>query len=63
MAFFPRDIVLSKFRLTSLLCDLKEKGARIAGVSAPSRASTLVNYIGLDNGIIDFLVSARSPVP
>jgi hypothetical protein len=35
--------------------DLKEKGARIAGISAPSRASTLVNYVGLDEGLIDFV--------
>ena len=28
----------------------------IAGISAPSRASTLVNYVGLDEGIIDYVV-------
>ena len=39
----------------SLLRELKEKGARIAGISAPSRASTLVNYVGLDEGIIDYV--------
>ena len=38
-----------------MLRDLKEKGARIAGISAPSRASTLVNYVGLDEGIIDYV--------
>jgi hypothetical protein len=52
---FRRDVVLSKMRLYSLLRDLKEKGARIAGISAPSRASTLVNYVGLDEGIIDYV--------
>ena len=35
--------------------DLKEKGARICGISAPSRASTLVNYLGLDEAIIDYV--------
>ena len=53
---FRRDVVLSKLRLLSMLRDLKEKGARIAGISAPSRASTLVNYVGLDEGIIDYVV-------
>ena len=53
---FRRDVVLSKLRLLAMLRDLKEKGARIAGISAPSRASTLVNYVGLDEGIIDYVV-------
>jgi SAM-dependent methyltransferase len=56
LAAFRRDVVLSKLRLISLLRELKEKGARIAGISAPSRASTLVNYVGLDEGIIDYVV-------
>ena len=34
----------------ALMRDIKEKGARICGISAPSRASTLVNYVGLDDG-------------
>jgi hypothetical protein len=53
---FRDDVVLSKLRLMTLLRDLKEKGARIAGISAPSRASTMVNYVGLDEGIIDYVV-------
>jgi hypothetical protein len=52
---FKRDVMLSKLRLISMLRELKEKGARIAGISAPSRASTLVNYVGLDEGIIDYV--------
>jgi hypothetical protein len=52
---FRHDVVLSKLRLLAMLRDLKEKGARIAGISAPSRASTLVNYVGLDEGLIDYV--------
>jgi hypothetical protein len=52
---FRRDVVLSKLRLLAMLRDLKENGARIAGIGAPSRASTLVNYVGLDEGIIDYV--------
>jgi hypothetical protein len=55
LADFKRDVMLSKLRLLSMLRELKEKGARIAGISAPSRASTLVNYVGLDQGIIDYV--------
>ncbi|HYC18253.1 MAG TPA: class I SAM-dependent methyltransferase [Pseudolabrys sp.] len=52
---FRRDVILSKLRLLSMLCELKERGARVAGISAPSRASTLVNYVGLDEGLIDYV--------
>jgi hypothetical protein len=55
LATFRRDVMLSKLRLLSMLRELKENGARIAGISAPSRASTLVNYVGLDEGIIDYV--------
>ncbi|HYM33954.1 MAG TPA: class I SAM-dependent methyltransferase [Steroidobacteraceae bacterium] len=52
---FRKDVVLSKLRLHSLLREIKERGRRICGISAPSRASTLVNYVGLDEGIIDYV--------
>jgi C-methyltransferase-like protein/methyltransferase family protein/putative zinc binding protein len=52
---FRHDVVLSKLRLLAMLRELKEKDARIAGISAPSRASTLVNYVGLDEGLIDYV--------
>ncbi len=55
LAAFRDEVVLSKLRLLSLLRDLKENGERIAGISAPSRASTLVNYVGLDEGLIDYV--------
>ena len=48
-------MVLSKLRLFAMIRDLKEAGARICGISAPSRASTLVNYLGLDEAIIDYV--------
>lgn len=52
---FRGDVILSKLRLLSMLREFKEKGARIAGISAPSRASTLVNYVGLDEGLIEYV--------
>jgi hypothetical protein len=52
---FRDDVMLSKLRLLAMLRDLKEQGARICGISAPSRASTLVNYVGLDEAIIDYV--------
>ena len=52
---FRNEVMLSKLRLLAMIRDLKEKGARICGISAPSRASTLVNYLGLDEAIVDYV--------
>lgn len=56
---FRSDVVLAKLRLLTLLKDIKEKGGRICGISAPSRASTLINYVGLDDGILDYVVEIK----
>jgi hypothetical protein len=50
---FRQRVRSSKLELLVLLRDLKLDGARIYGVGAPSRASTLVNFVGLDDGILD----------
>jgi hypothetical protein len=50
---FRQRVIRSKLDLYELLAPLKRTGARIYGVGAPSRASTLINYIGLDDGILD----------
>jgi hypothetical protein len=55
LAAFRDNVILSKLRLYALIRDIKEKGGRICGISAPSRASTLVNYVGLDEAIIDYV--------
>lgn len=56
---FKDKVVLSKLELCKLLFDLKKKGKRIFGISAPSRASTLINYVGLDQDIIDCVVEVK----
>ena len=53
LARFRRGVVDSKLGLHALLRDLKAQGDRIYGIGAPSRSSTLINYVGLDDGIID----------
>ncbi len=53
---FKDKIILSKLELISLLNEIKKKGERIYGISAPSRASTLINYTGIDDGILDCVV-------
>jgi hypothetical protein len=50
---FRSKVVQSKISLYALLRDIKAAGHRIYGIGAPSRASTLINYVGLDDGILD----------
>lgn len=53
LAKFKEGVVLSKLKLQKLLSKIKEAGQKVYGISAPSRATTLINYVGLDDGIID----------
>jgi hypothetical protein len=50
---FAARVVHSKLALYQLLAGLKKDNIRIVGIGAPSRASTLINYLGLDDGIVD----------
>jgi hypothetical protein len=53
---FGERATKSKQALHSLLYDLRNEGGRIWGISAPSRATTLINYIGIDDGILGPIV-------
>jgi hypothetical protein len=53
---FAKRVVMSKLKLYVLLKQIKERGERIYGVGAPSRASTLIVYTGMDDGILDCVV-------
>jgi SAM-dependent methyltransferase len=57
---FRRRVLQSKLDLYALLAGIKQKGASIFGVGAPSRASTLINYVGLDDGILDCVVEVKT---
>ena len=50
---FKKNVVNSKIGLFNLINKIKNKNKTIYGVGAPSRASTLINYLGLDQDIID----------
>ena len=56
---FRDKVVVSKLELYPLLLDIKNRKQRIYGIGAPSRASTLINYIGIDNGIMDCVVEVK----
>ncbi|HZR31471.1 MAG TPA: class I SAM-dependent methyltransferase [Terriglobales bacterium] len=56
---FRAQVVKSKLGLHALLSAIKGADHKIYGVGAPSRASTLVNYVGLDDGILDCVVEIK----
>lgn len=56
---FRDKVVVSKLELHSLLLDIKKRNKKIYGIGAPSRASTLINYVGIDDGILDCIVEIK----
>lgn len=56
---FRERVILSKLELLALIKEIKEKGVRIYGISAPSRASTLIHYVGIDDGLLDYVVEVK----
>ncbi|MGA8366186.1 MAG: class I SAM-dependent methyltransferase [Candidatus Acidiferrales bacterium] len=56
---FRSAVVQTKLDLYALLKQIKARGERIYGIGAPSRASTLINYVGLDDGILDCVLEIQ----
>jgi hypothetical protein len=56
---FAHRVAQSKMALHALVGDRLKDGARMFGVGAPSRASTLVNYVGLDREILNRVVEVK----
>lgn len=56
---FRSRVVQTKLDLYVLLREIKARGHRIYGIGAPSRASTLINYVGLDDGILDCVLEIQ----
>ena len=53
---FKSKVTDSKLKLYSLLSEIKLNDLTIYGISAPSRATTLVNYLGIKADIIDCIL-------
>ena len=58
---FKRKILSSKIKFYCLINSLikKENIFKIAGIGAPSRSTTLINYLGLDENIIDCIFEIK----
>ena len=50
---FKQQVAMSKVKLYGLINSIKKSKKSIYGVGAPSRATTLINYVGLDQDLID----------
>jgi hypothetical protein len=59
LARFRKGVVKSKLGLYALLKEVVAAGDHVYGVGAPSRASTLISYVGLDEGILDCVVEIK----
>ena len=52
---FRSDVVKSKLNLYKILINIVKSKQKIYGIGAPSRASTLINYLGLTNEILQYV--------
>lgn len=56
---FKEAVCGTKLALLALLNDIHKEGGRIYGIGAPSRASTLINYVGLDETILNRVLEIK----
>jgi hypothetical protein len=56
---FRRRVSQSKLDLMAMLKGIRGRGEKVYGVGAPSRASTLINYVGLDDSVIDCVLEIQ----
>jgi hypothetical protein len=58
---FAADVAAHRRALTGLLAGLMREGVSIAGYGAPAKATTLLNYCGIDAGDLPYTVD-KSPL-
>lgn len=56
---FQQKALQVKLDLTELLIKLKREGATVAAYGAAAKGNTLLNYCGIKNDLIDFVVDAN----
>lgn len=56
---FKQKSLDAKLGLCSLLADIKKRGERIYGIGAPSRGTTLIHYVGIDEGIVNCILEIQ----
>lgn len=56
---FRKRVIDSKLALHALLAPIKGEGKSIYGIGAPARSTTLISYVGLDDGILDCVLEVK----
>ena len=56
---FKKRVLKSKVSFWSLVSKLILKNKKIVGISAPSRASTMINYLGIDENIVSYICEKK----
>jgi SAM-dependent methyltransferase len=56
---FRKNAFDAKTELCALLSEIKKRGERIYGIGAPSRGTTLIHYVGIDEGIVDCILEIQ----
>lgn len=56
---FKKDVFKSKLDLISKINHIKKQGHKIYGIGAPSRASTLICYTGLDENMVSAILEVK----
>tara|TARA_E500000178_G_C17037537_1_gene764312 strand:- start:3997 stop:5244 length:1248 start_codon:yes stop_codon:yes gene_type:complete len=56
---FTKKVINSKIKLLQLLVNLKLRKKKIFGIGAPSRASTLINYVGIDEDLVSCILEVK----
>jgi SAM-dependent methyltransferase len=56
---FTQKVHQSKYKLLKLLEKIKSKNKNIYAIGAPSRATTLINFVGLDNYTINYILEKK----
>ena len=56
---FTQKVHQSKYKLLKLLEYIKSQKKNIYAIGAPSRASTLINFVGLDNYTIEYILEKK----
>jgi SAM-dependent methyltransferase len=56
---FRKNAFGAKIELCALLSEIKKRRERIYGIGAPSRGTTLIHYVGIDEGIVDCILEIQ----
>lgn len=59
LKIFKYKVINSKIQFWKLISKLLTKNKKICGISAPSRASTMINYLGIDHNIINYVCEKK----